>query len=151
MAKFSVGITRDLLNPDGAPAFGREALQLLDGSPAVDWEWIPESPREITPDIAARYDAIHLNGPRVTKDSIGRADCRLKIIARHGVGYDSVDVAACTERGIIVTNAPLGVRRPVAVMTMTFVLALSQKLMLKQRLTRANRWSERQQNLGDGL
>ena len=64
MAKFSVGITRDLLNPDGAPAFGREALQLLDGSPAVDWEWIPESPREITPDIAARYDAIHLNGPR---------------------------------------------------------------------------------------
>jgi phosphoglycerate dehydrogenase-like enzyme len=151
MEKLKVGLTRDLLNPDGEPSFGREALGLLDRCPSLDWEWIPESIREITPDIAARYDAIHINGPRVTRESITRGDRKVKLFARHGVGYDSVDVAACTERGILVTNAPLGVRRPVAVMTMTFVLALSQKLMLKQTLARENRWSERQQNLGDGL
>ena len=151
MTKLRVGITRDLKNPDGEPAFGRAALELLERSPALEWEWMTELPKEITPDIAARYDAIHLNGPRVTRDSIVRADCRLKIVARHGVGYDSVDVPACTERGIIVTNAPLGVRRPVAVMAMTFVMALSQKLMFKQTLARESRWSERQQNLGDGL
>ena len=151
MDKLRVGITRDLLNPDGAPSFGRAALDVLEASPHVAWEWIPESPAEITPDIAARYDAIHLNGPRVTRAGIARADCRLKIVARHGVGYDSVDVPACTERGIVVTNAPLGVRRPVAVMALTFVMALSQKLMFKQRLARENRWSERQENLGDGL
>jgi D-3-phosphoglycerate dehydrogenase len=151
MDKLRVGLTRDLLNPDGEPSFGRAAISLLDDSPLTDWEWIPETLTEITPDIAARYDAIHLNGPRVTRASIARADCRLKIIARHGVGYDSVDVAACTERGILVTNAPLGVRRPVAVMVLTFVLALSQKLVFKQKLARENRWKERQQNLGDGL
>src|SRR5215213_7090957 len=106
MTKLRVGITRDLLNPDGEPSFGRDALAPLERSSAVDWEWIPESLKEITPDVAARYDAIHLNGPRVAKDSVARADCRLKIVARHGVGYDSVDVPACTERGIIVTNAP---------------------------------------------
>jgi D-3-phosphoglycerate dehydrogenase len=151
MDKLRVGLTRDLLNPDGEPSFGRKAPGLLDRCQALHWEWIPESIREITPDIAARYDAIHVNGPRVTRESIARADRKVKLFARHGVGYDSVDVPACTERGIVVTNAPLGVRRPVAVMTMTFVLALSQKLMLKQRLARENRWSERQQNLGDGL
>jgi len=151
MTKLRVGITRDLLNPDGAPSFGREALKVLDGSPAVDWEWMPDLPKAITPDIAARYDAIHLNGPRVTRESVARDDCRLKIVARHGVGYDSVDVPACTERGILVTNAPLGVRRPVAVMALTFILALSQRLMFKQQLARQNRWPERQQNLGDGL
>ena len=149
--KLRVGITRDLLNRNGEPSFGREALDRLDRSAALVWEWIPETMKEISPDIAARYDAIHLNGPRLTRAGIARPDCRLKIVARHGVGYDSVDVAACTERGIMVTNAPLGVRRPVAVMTMTFVLALSQKLMLKQKLARENRWSERQENLGDGL
>jgi phosphoglycerate dehydrogenase-like enzyme len=151
MDKLRVGLTRDMLNPDGEPSFGRAAIDLLDNCPHVEWEWIPESLTEITPDIAARYDAIHLNGPRVTRASIARADCRLKIIGRHGVGYDSVDVAACTERGILVSNAPLGVRRPVAVMALTFVLALSQKLMLKQRLARENRWVERQRNLGGGL
>lgn len=151
MEKLRVGLTRDLLNPDGEPSFGRAALDVLDRCPRVAWEWIPESPKEITPDIAARYDAIHLNGPRVTRAGIARADCRLKIIGRHGVGYDSVDVPACTERGIVVTNAPLGVRRPVAVMALTFVMALSQRLMFKQKLAREHRWSERQQNLGDGL
>ena len=149
--EFRVGLTRDLLNPDGEPSFGREALDVLDGCDRLTWEWLPESPSEITPDIAARYDAIHLNGPRVTRASIARDDCRLKIVARHGVGYDSVDVPACAERGIIVTNAPLGVRRPVAVMALTFVMALSQKLMFKQQLAREHRWGERQQHLGDGL
>ena len=151
MNQLSVGLTRDLLNPGGEPSFGTAAISLLDNCPRIAWEWIPELPAEITPDIAARYDAIHLNGPRLTRASIARADCRVRIIARHGVGYDSVDVAACTERGILVTNAPLAVRRPVAVMALTFVLALSQKLMRKQMLARQNRWSERQQNLGDGL
>lgn len=149
--KLRVGVTRDLLNRNGEPSFGRETLDRLDGSASVKWEWIPETFAEITPDIAARYDALHLNSARLTRNSLARPDCRLKIVARHGVGYDSVDVPACTERGIVVTNAPLGVRRPVAVMTMTFVLALSQKLMLKQKLARENRWRERQENLGDGL
>ena len=149
--KLRVGLTRDLLNRNGEPSFGREALDRLDRSAGLEWEWIPETIREITPDIAARYDAIHLNGPKLTRASIARPDCRLKIIARHGVGYDSVDVPACTERGIVVTNAPLGVRRPVAVMTLTFILALSQKLLFKQKLARESRWSERQENLGDGL
>lgn len=149
--RFRVGVTRDLMNRDGSPSFGRETLAMLDDAGNLDWEWIPESPSEITPDIAARYDGIHLNGPRLTRASIARDDCRLKIVARHGVGYDSVDVPACTERGILVTNAPLGVRRPVAVMAMSFILALSQRLMFKQRLAREHRWSERQENLGDGL
>jgi len=151
MDKWRVGVSRDLLNRNGEPSFGRDVLGLLDRCPAIEWEWIPESIREVTPDIAARYDAMHVNSPRVTRDSISRADRRIKLFARHGVGYVSFDDAATTENGILVTNAPLGVRRPVAVMTMTFVLALSQKLMLKQKLLRENRWSERQENLGDGL
>ena len=149
-SRFRIGLTRDLMNRNGEPSFGREVLALLDRDD-VEWEWIPESPPEITPDIAARYDGIHLGGPRITAASIAREDCRLKIIARHGVGYDSVDVGACAERGIVVTNAPLGVRRPVAVMAMTFILALSQRLMFKQQLAREHRWGERQENLGDGL
>jgi D-3-phosphoglycerate dehydrogenase len=75
----------------------------------------------------------------------------VRIIARHGVGYDSVDVGAMTRAGILVTNTPNAVRRPVATMAVTFILALAQKLLIKDRLTRAGRWHERTDHMGQGL
>jgi D-3-phosphoglycerate dehydrogenase len=75
----------------------------------------------------------------------------LKVVARFGVGYDGVDVAACTAAGVLVTITPDGVRRPVAVAALTFVLALAHKLLVKDRLTRAGRWAEKLNHIGVGL
>jgi phosphoglycerate dehydrogenase-like enzyme len=61
---------------------------------------------------------------------------RLAVIARFGVGYDTVDLDACTKSGLAVVITPDGVRRPVAVAIITFMLALSGKLMVKDQLTR---------------
>ena len=63
-------------------------------------------------------------------------DGRLGIVARFGVGYDTVDVDACTEAGIAVVITPDGVRRPVAVTILTLILALAGKLFDKDRITR---------------
>jgi phosphoglycerate dehydrogenase-like enzyme len=70
---------------------------------------------EITPDIMANYDGLYVNSPKVTAASVSRADCRVRIVARHGVGYDNVDVKALAAKGVITTNTPVAVRRPVAV------------------------------------
>jgi phosphoglycerate dehydrogenase-like enzyme len=74
-------------------------------------------------------------------------------VARFGVGYDSVDVAACTEAGIAVAITPDGVRRPVAVSVLTFMLALAGQLMAKDRLTRLGPagWARRGEHMGLGL
>ncbi len=146
-----VGITRDILDSRGEPAFGRAALDILDHAPGIEWEYLPEVVREIGPDHAARYDAIYVNTPRVAAATVARPDCRLRVIARHGVGYDSVDVAAMTAAGVLVTNTPAAMPRPVATTALTFLLALAGKLFLKDRLTRANRWNERMDNMGVGL
>ena len=61
--------------------------------PASNGSTCPTSSREITADHAARYDALYVNLPRVPAAAVARADCRLRVVARHGVGYDSVDVA----------------------------------------------------------
>ena len=58
-----------------------------------------------------------------------------------GVGYDSIDVPACTANGVILTNTPDGVRRPVATTILLLILALSHKLLIKDRITRAGRWA----------
>jgi D-3-phosphoglycerate dehydrogenase len=148
---FRVGITRDILDSRGEPAFGPKALEVLAGAPGIEWEYLPSVVRELTPDHAARYDAVYVNMARTPGAAVARADCRLRVVARHGVGYDSVDVPAMTRAGIVVTNTPMAMPRPVATIALTFILALAGKLMLKDRLTRTGRWDERMDNMGMGL
>ena len=148
---FRVGITRDILDSRGEPAFGRAALAILDNAPNVEWEYLPEIVRELTPEHARalrrrlRQHGAHARGRRVAPE------CRLRVVARHGVGYDSVDVPAMTRAGVLVTNTPMPMPRPVATIALTFILALAGKLMLKDRLTRTGRWDERMDNMGMGL
>jgi D-3-phosphoglycerate dehydrogenase len=148
---FKLGITRDVLDSQGEPSFGRAALKVLDANCDIEWEYLPERIAEVSPDLAARYDGLYVNSPKVTRASISRPDCQLRIIARHGVGYDSVDVPALTERGIVLTNTPLAIRRPVAVAALTLIFALAGRLPIKDRLVRENRWHERTNHMGIGL
>jgi len=53
---------------------------------------------------------------------------RLKIIARHGVGLDSVDLEEATRRGILVTNTPGANRESVAELAVAFMLALARRI-----------------------
>ena len=107
--------------------------------------------KELTAAHAARYDALGVLNPRVTAATVSVPRRRLKIVARMGVGYDSIDVAACTARGIILTNTPDGVRRPVATSILLLILALSHKLLIKDAITRAGRWADTTKHMGDGL
>jgi D-3-phosphoglycerate dehydrogenase len=117
----------------------------------VQWEWLPRGLREITPDHASAYDALYVNSPRVPASAVAGSDLRLKLISRHGVGYDSVDVPAMTQAGVLVANTPNAVPRPVATIALTFILALAHRLMAKDRITRAGRWPERLDHMGTGL
>ena len=147
---FRLGITRDFTNADGSLGFGDIGLSLLDEHPAIQREFLAEHYTELPLDVADRYDALMILGPRVTARTL--AGCkRLGLIARFGVGYDSIDVPACTANSVMLTITPDGVRRPVASSALCFVLALAHKLPAKDRLTREGRWAERMDHQGIGL
>ena len=110
--EFRLGLSRDILKSDGKPSFGDGPLEVLNAEPRIEWEFIPESVDEITSDIAARYDGIYVNSPRVTAATVARSDLRTKIVSRHGVGFDSVDVPALAARGVITTNTPVACAPP---------------------------------------
>jgi phosphoglycerate dehydrogenase-like enzyme len=148
---FRVGLTRDLLTAAGEPTFGAAPLLVLDAVQDIEWEYFAGNGKEITAADAARYDAIYVASARVPGAAVAAPDLRVKLIARHGVGFDAVDVPAMTARGVLVTNTPDAVRRPVATAALTLVLALAQKLLIKDRLTRDGRWSERTDHMGMGL
>jgi phosphoglycerate dehydrogenase-like enzyme len=147
---FRVGVTRDFLGPDGRVAFGDVGLGLLDEAPGVQWGFLNEDVPELDAKHVGGFDGLLVLTPRVTAATLAGAD-RLVVLARFGVGYDSVDVDACTRTGVLLTITPDGVRRPVATSLITFVLTLAQKLLVKDRLTRAGHWSERGAHMGQGL
>lgn len=147
---FRVGLTRDFLKPDGTPCFGDIGLDLLKENPAIAWEFLPEQPKELRADQVRDFDALMLLGPRVTAGTLEDPG-RLVLIARFGVGYDNVDVPACTRAGVMLTITPDGVRRPVAASALTLILALAHKLVVKDRLTRAGRWQDRLDHMGMGV
>jgi phosphoglycerate dehydrogenase-like enzyme len=147
---FRVGLTRDFLKPDGALGFGDIGLALLEEAPGVQWEFVTDQHAELPREVADQYDALLVLAPKVTATTV--EGCRrLGLVARFGVGYDNVDVPACTANGVMLTITPDGVRRPVASSVLAFLLALAHKLPLKDRLTREGRWAEKLGHMGLGL
>jgi D-3-phosphoglycerate dehydrogenase len=76
---------------------------------------------------------------KVTSDLIARAPT-LGLIARAGVGVDSVDVPAATARKIRVVNAPTAASASVAELTVALLLVLSRNLYERIRATKAGDW-----------
>jgi glyoxylate reductase len=64
----------------------------------------------------------------------------LRLVANYGVGYDMVDVAACRERGIAVTNTPGVLDAAVADLTLALILACRRHLVASDRFVREGRW-----------
>ena len=148
--KFRVGITRDNLKPDGSPIFDQSAFKIL-ADPRIEYEFLTELESELKPETAAKYDALCVMLAKVTRKTVSGPDRRLKLIARFGVGYDTVDVPALTDNGVLLTITPDGVRRPVASSALTFLLMLAHRVPTKDRLVREGRWAERINYFGTGL
>lgn len=64
----------------------------------------------------------------------------LRLVANYGVGYERVDVAACRERGIAVTNTPGVLDAAVADLTLGIILACRRQLVASDRFVREGRW-----------
>ena len=132
--KFRVALSGDFRKADGSPTYPDFDLAPLKSAPNVEMQFI-ESNNPIKGEQLEDFDALILLAHRFGKESVPSSG-RLSVIARFGVGYDTVDVEACTKAGIALVITPDGVRRPVAVSIITLLLALTGKLMIKDRLTR---------------
>ncbi|MDJ0896686.1 MAG: NAD(P)-dependent oxidoreductase [Alphaproteobacteria bacterium] len=151
MADFRVALSADFLKPDGSPSFPEFDLSPLKRQAGLELFYL-EPNQEIAADQLDDVDALILLTPRVTAASL-RPGGRLAVVARFGVGYDNVDVEACTANDVALVITPDGVRRPVAVSILTLMFALAGKLMAKDRLARRGPagWAEKTQYNGVGL
>ena len=145
---FRVALSGDLLNKDGSFAYPDIDLSLLNDK-NLEWEIVNTS-KEIKAEELEGFDALILLGHRFTKKSVPKNN-KLSIIARFGVGYDTVDLEACNSNSIALVITPDGIRRPVAVSVMAFILSLTGNMFIKDRITRNGQWNSRSQYMGKGL
>ncbi|MEM2685839.1 MAG: phosphoglycerate dehydrogenase [Candidatus Bathyarchaeia archaeon] len=90
--------------------------------------------------ILAEYDGIVLGTDKITREVL-TGDVRVRIIARHGVGVDNIDLQATTEKRIVVTYTPSANAESVAEHTIGLMLALSRRIVEAHMLMKSGGWS----------
>src|SRR4029453_126671 len=150
-APFRVALSGDFKKADGSPTYPDFDLTPLKEAANVEMAFL-EPLNPIRAEQLEDFDALILLAHRFAGESVPKSG-RLAAVARFGVGYDTVDVPACSKAGIALVITPDGVRRPVAVSIITLILALTGKLMVKDRLTReaAAGFAKRSDYMGTGL
>jgi len=149
--KARVGFTRDYYDKDGNFILDCPGFRSLKEMPGIEREIFAEMLPEVTPPQIEDYDIVVTRTfSRWTERSFVGND-RLLSLHRNGVGYDRIDVPALTKAGVLLCITPDAVRRPMAVAIITFILALSTRLLLKHQITSEGRWSDVAKNNGYGL
>jgi len=149
--KVRVGITRDLFDKEGKSISPGPGPKMLDEVPSLEWQMFAEYLPEVSPEQSRGFDMVITFAPKWTRLTLAESE-QLLALLRGGVGYDMVDFAACTDTGVALYIVPAAVRRPVAVGIISFILALSTRLLTKHRLAVAGNWEEgRQKHPGIGL
>ena len=95
MSKFRVALSGDFRKADGSPTYPSFDLTPLTSDPDVEMMFVDAVDGVMPAAGLAACDALILLVPRFGKESVP-PDGRLAVVARFGVGYDSVDVPACT-------------------------------------------------------
>ncbi|HYV28690.1 MAG TPA: hydroxyacid dehydrogenase [Candidatus Eisenbacteria bacterium] len=90
-------------------------------------------------ELLAQADAVIVRVFEIRTDDLARAP-RLKVIAKHGVGVDNIDVAAATARRIPILWTPTANANAVAEHAMTLMLALARNLYAASTATFAGKW-----------
>lgn len=150
LKNFRIALTGDFFDRQGKPRFADLGLGLFRDQAHVAVSQFETHRPEITPDQLKGAQASIVLTPKVTEASLAGSDDFLAI-ARFGVGYDSVDVAACTRNNVLAMITSGAVDRPVAEATVAWMLALTHHLRVKDRLVRTGQWDERTKFMGSEL
>ena len=101
--------------------------------------------------LVRNVDALIIRANGAVSARLMDAAPRLKVIGRHGVGLDAIDLEAARARGIVVCNTPLANVESVAEHTVGLMIAISKLLTRADKAIRQGRWQVRYDYVGQEL
>lgn len=132
MAKPRVYVTHPLFE---------EARQILDAAADAEY-WANEErpPREEVLRRVKDKEALVCLLTEKVNDELLRAAPKLRIAANVAVGFDNIDVDACTKRGVVATNTPGVLDETTADFAWTLMMAVARRLAEGEQLARSGNW-----------
>ena len=121
--------------------FHEDGMKLFEARPDVAYEVVDGALEELAEKIADA-DGVTIRTSPLPAEVLDRA-ARLKVVSRHGVGYDNIDVDALTRRRIPLAIAADANATAVAEHTLYFMLALAKQGLRYDRATREGGWAVR--------
>lgn len=133
MAKPKVYVTRVI------PQAGLDMVHAF--CEAEVWEGETPPPREVLLEKVRGLDGLlSLLTDTIDAELMDTAGPQLKVIANYAVGYDNIDVAAATARGILVTNTPGVLTDTTADFAFTLLMAAARRVVEAMDYVRAGKW-----------
>jgi len=132
MAKWKVFVTRII------PEAGLKLI--LENCEAEVWQEETPPPREVLIEkIRDCQGVLTLLSDRMDAEVMDNAP-QLKVISNYAVGYDNIDVAEATKRGIMVTNTPGVLTETTADLAFALILATARRIVEGDKYTRMGKW-----------
>jgi phosphoglycerate dehydrogenase-like enzyme len=148
--RFRIDFTADFYDDRGQLRYQDVGLGCLLSEAGIEVGRFHEHRQEISAEQLTGVQGVVVLASRVTARSLERAQ-DLLAIARFGVGYDSVDVAACTAADVVLCIAAGAVDHSVAEATVGWMLSLTHHMSIKDRIVREGRWNDRDGYMGSEL
>jgi lactate dehydrogenase-like 2-hydroxyacid dehydrogenase len=120
-----------------------EAVEFLRQYAEVDYVATDDglTPAELIERARQKVAIVSQLTDRLSRDVIARLDPTVRIIANTAVGYDNIDVAAATERGILVTNTPGILSDATADFAFALLMAAARRVVEAHEFVHSGKWS----------
>ena len=114
----------------------REQYDVRDNQPDIAW-----TPSEMAAAFADVDGALVTGSDRIDAALLAHAP-RLRVLSTISVGYNHIDVAACTRQGVVVTNTPDVLTETTADMAWALLMATARRVTESERWLRAGLWKQ---------
>lgn len=121
-----------------------KGIEMIGGYYEVEvWKDEKEPPREVLLEKVRDADAlVTLLSDKIDREVFENAP-KLRIIAQYAVGYDNIDIAEATKRGIYVTNTPDVLTNATADFAWALLMAAARKVVEADKFVRSGEWKKR--------
>jgi D-3-phosphoglycerate dehydrogenase len=123
----------DVLSPRAVEIFTARGIEV---------DFVPGITAEELKIRIADYDGLAVRSATKVTAGLIKGARKLKVIGRAGIGVDNIDVAAATQRGIVVMNTPYGNSITAAEHTIAMLFALCREIPAADRSTQAGKWEK---------
>ncbi|MCB1146308.1 MAG: phosphoglycerate dehydrogenase [Leptospiraceae bacterium] len=119
-----------------------EGVEILENSGIIEVDYRKKTDREELLKIIGNYHGLIVrSATKVNKEVLDKCE-NLKVVIRAGVGVDNIDIPACSQKGVVVMNAPAGNSVSTAEQAIALMFALARKTPQANASMKEKKWEK---------